>query len=71
MNQRETAAVIRIMRNPGATAPRWLTPERAVALTPLAGDLLRDMEIRRVRILLLVAVARRGLHDLRRAGQTP
>lgn len=56
----------RILRQQHAMAPRWMTPEHAIAATPMTGDLLQNMEQRRVRILLLCAIARSGLRDLTR-----
>jgi hypothetical protein len=66
LSRARRAQIVRVLQTPRTLAPAWLTPELAVELTPLDGDVVSNSVTRDARVVLLVAVARRGVHDLRR-----
>lgn len=64
--QSRAHALARMLASPPRSAPAWLTPEHVIAATPLDGlDLIQRENMRTVRILLLLAVARRAVNELR------
>lgn len=67
MRRREAEQLDRWVRiRPPRIAPRWLTPEQVIAATPLDGlDPVARSQMRATRVLLLTAVARRAIADIR------
>lgn len=58
--------------DPPRMAPKWLTPEMVVDATPLDRlDVIARGERRVIRLMLLCAVARRAVADLRIAASRP